>query len=245
MPSADDRISTVLEYHDDVASIFIALDDRPFIISSVAERLSEAGVRVISFLHPILSYRGVAIALSYIEFSDATEVDTTRLLAKVRETLRTLKQVVHDFHAMITSALNSIATLSGDALHADFGEISCAEVRAFISWLTDGSFFFIGTALWNQQSQLVPSESWGAWRVKSGFTDQLRSESIEDVRALKERGLDLSIRKLELTSSVHRPATLLNITLRLPNRSGESLSRWLSDLKSLDQRGSRYPDPPA
>ena len=224
MPSADDRISTALEYKDDVASLFIALDDRPFIISSVAERLSEAGVRVISFLHPILSYRGVAIALSYVEFSDTTEVDTTRLLAKVRETLRTLKQVVHDFPAMITSVLNSIAPLSSDSLRVDFGEISCAEVRAFISWLTNESFFFIGTALWNQQSQLVPSESWGAWRVKDEFTDQLRSESAEDLRALKERGLDLSIRKLELTSSVHRPAPLLNITLRLPDNAGESLS---------------------
>lgn len=224
LASAPDRISLALERRDDQAFLFIASDDRPFIISSIAERLSDAGARVVAFLHPILVFDDSMLALSFVEFSDASDVDTSRLLPKLQETLQTLKQVVHDFEDMVSSVSHASLMLSPGSMKTQFGEISAAEVQAFLSWLADGSFFFLGTGIWAQTGSLVPSDQRGAWKVDGRFMEQLRSESIEDLKALRTQGLDLSIRKLRLTSSVHRPATLLNIMVRLPKTADHVFS---------------------
>ena len=224
LPSARDRISIALERRDDSALLFIALDDRPFIISSIAERLSEAGARVVSFLHPILPFDSSAVALSFVEFSDAREVDTSRLIPSLQETLRELRQVVLDFEAM-QAVVSNVATLLGAGnMRSEFGEVPESEARAFLNWLCDGSFFFIGTASWTEAGKAAPEDITGAWRVAGRFLEQLRGESLEDLKALKDKGLDISIHRLRLTSTVHRPATLLNIMLRIPNSGGQVFS---------------------
>lgn len=222
--AAPDRISLSISSEDDVARLFLALDDRPFIISSVAERLSEAGARVSTFLHPVLTFDGAPVALSFVEFSGAGEIDSTRLLPRLQETLQTLKQVVQDFEPMSASVGEAAALFGTGQVSTTFGKIHASEIQAFLSWLREGSFFFIGTGLWDQEGRPISPEMQGAWKADGRFTEQLRSETLEDLKSLLSGNLGLSIRKLRLTSSVHRPATLLNIMFTAPNRSGQVFS---------------------
>ena len=224
LPSSPDRIALDLEQRGDRSFLFIASDDRPFIISSIAERLSDAGASVIAFLHPILPLEERAIALSYVEFGDSGAVDTARLLPRLQETLQTLKQVVLDFDPMESSVSHASLLLSSSPMRTEFGEMSSSEVQAFLSWLNDGSFFFVGSSMWDEGGKLLSIDQLGAWKVAGRFTEQLRSESAEDLKALVSKGQALSIRKLRLTSPVHRPATLLNIMLRLPKSPGHVFS---------------------
>lgn len=222
--SAPDRISLSIEQDGSVARLFLALDDHPFIISSIAERLSDAGARVAAFFHPVVRYSGKPIALSYVELADAAELDASRLLPRLQETLQLLRQVVLDFEAMTSSALRAASLLESGNVATTFGESTAIEAHAFLSWLADGSFFFIGAAQWDESANLVAAESFGAWRVAGRFSEQLRSETLEDLRALGHGKLGLSIRKLRLTSAVHRPATLLNIVIAPPKANGRALS---------------------
>lgn len=224
LASAPDRISLSIEQDGAVARLFLALDDHPFIISSIAERLSDAGARVVAFFHPVVRCDGKPIALSYVELGDAAELDASRLLPRLQETLQLLKQVVLDFEAMTTSAVRAASLLDAESVATPFGETTSIDAHAFLSWLADGSFFFIGTAQWHDSANLIPAESFGAWRVAGRFSEQLRSETLEDLKALRANKLGLSIRKLRLSSAVHRPATLLNIVIALPRARGPALS---------------------
>ncbi len=224
LAAAPDRISLSVERDGDVARLFVALDDGPFIISSIAERLSDAGARVSAFLHPLVMFDGAPIAMSFVEFSGAAEIDPSRLLPKLQETLQTLKQVVRDFEPMSTSLGQAAALFSSGEVSTNFGKTSAQEVQALLSWLRDGSFFMIGTAAWDTAGNPVASEMLGAWKVDGRFSEQLRSETREDLDSLRKGGLGLSIRKLRLSSAVHRPATLLNIMFTLPKSPGQTFS---------------------
>lgn len=224
LSSAPDRIALDLEQHGDRSFLFIASDDRPFIISSIAERLSDAGASVIAFLHPILAIEQGSVALSYVEFGDSAEVDTDRLLPRLQETLQTLKQVVSDFEPMCSSISHASLLLGPGTIRTEFGDMDSSEVQAFLSWLNDGSFFFISSGMWNESGKLDAGTQLGAWKVPGRFSEQLRSELLEDLKVLQAKKQSLSIRKLRLTSPVHRPATLLSIMVSLPRDPGRAFS---------------------
>lgn len=222
--SAPDRIALSIEQQDDSAQLFLALDDHPFIVSSISERLSEANARVVAFFHPIVKCDGIPVALSYVKLTDVAELDASLLVPKLQETLQLLKQVALDFEAMTSSTVRAASELSSGTITTPFGEITALETHAFLSWLADGSFFFVGVGQWDESDNSVSADNYGAWRVAGRFSEQLRTETLEDLKALRQSKLGLSIRKLRLSSAIHRPATLLNIVLAPPRAGGRALS---------------------
>jgi glutamate dehydrogenase len=191
--------------------LFVALDDCPFIISSIAERLYEAKIQLECFQHPILKVSNSPVALSYIEISNRTSEEAETVIPKVREALEALKQVVHDHEAMLVavkaSRFNNLANLQ-----TEYGEISALEGSTFLEWLASGSFFFLGISTWREST--TREAGLGIWKAPGAYRDSLSVEVLEDLRAVAADKVHISIHKLRLSSIVHRRASLLNIILQ-------------------------------
>lgn len=226
-----DRISLSLEQFEDGADLFLALDDHPFIISSIAETLSDADVKVDAFLHPIVVFNDKPVAVSFIRIVEDSVERARPLLPRLREMLRNLTRVGGDFAAMkelITTTLHHVPTT---ALPSNTGELPGEEVAQFLAWLNDGCFFFLGAGTGSTERGLEPSSLLGIWRAESPYTAALHGEVREDIDALTKAGLQFSIRKLRLSSRIHRHATLVHILIK-PQKSNPSLSSFVGYLTS-------------
>jgi NAD-specific glutamate dehydrogenase len=101
--SQPDRIVLNFSLAEDTGALFIALDDHPFIISSLAETLSDADIRVDAFLHPVVLFRGAPIASSFIEVHTTAIDRAPPLLPRLREMLRNLTRVGGDAVPLIVA----------------------------------------------------------------------------------------------------------------------------------------------
>jgi glutamate dehydrogenase len=224
MSSSSDRVAVSVKQENGSLSLFTALDDCPFIVSSIAERLSDAQIRVNTFLHPIFIYKGTTVAVSYVDIDPACRDAVTGLLPRVTETIGILKSVVEDFEPMSSFIGKWAGSIHMPELVAEFGTIETQEASDLLSWLVDGSFFLLGTALFDKHGTTVPEGALGLWRVPGSYREEILREVDEDLGALQHKHLDLSIRKLRHTSAVHRPATLIHVLVRTSRGSDEILS---------------------
>ncbi len=214
MTASSDRVQVSVNHQEESLSLFTALDDCPFIVSSIAERLSDAHIRVNAFLHPIFIYKGVPVAMSYVDIDPTYRESVSALVPRLRETIEVLKCVVGDFEAMSSRIESASGSIEMRTLAVEFGTIENQEASDLLSWLVDGSFFLLGTALFSQLDEADPQDALGLWRVPGNYREEILREVREDIAALNNAGLDLSIRKLRHSSAVHRPATLLHVLIR-------------------------------
>lgn len=199
-----------------VDALFIALEDRPFIISTIAERLSDAGIKVRMFLHPVLVVNGLARAFSYIEFDDDVETYPT-LADSIRESLLALTQVVKDFEAMSKHVEDFSTRIPADTVESDFGAIDSSEIQYLLKWLCDGAFFLLGTRTQSEKSSESPALPLGLWKLKSPNLLQVHREALDDIERVTQSDKTLDIRKLRTTSIVHRRTTYLHIIVKNKN----------------------------
>ncbi len=224
MTKSSDGVGVSVKQEGGTLSLFTALHDCPFIVSSLAERLSDAQVRVNAFLHPIFVYKGSPVAMSYVDIDPACHDAVTKLLPRLSETIEVLKSVVEDFEPMSSFIAKWAGSIRMPELIAEFGAIETQEASELLSWLVDGSFFLLGTALFGQPGKAIPEGALGLWRVPGPYREAILREVGEDLGALESMHLDLSIRKLRHCSAVHRPATLIHVLIRTSRGSGEILS---------------------
>lgn len=224
MTTSSDRVAVSVRHDDGTLSLFTALDDCPFIVSSIAERLSDAQVRVNAFLHPILVYKGTTIALSFVDMDPSSQDAVTSLLPRLAETIEVLKCVVEDFEPMLSFISTWAESIRMPELTTECGTIESQEASDLLSWLVDGSFFLLGTALFDKHGKAVPEGALGLWRVRGTYRDEILREVLEDLGALGDTHLDLSIRKLRHCSAVHRPATLIHVLVRTSRNTDQTLS---------------------
>jgi glutamate dehydrogenase len=224
MTVSADRVQVSVKHEGVSLSLFTALDDCPFIVSSIAERLSDAHIRVNAFLHPIFIYKGAPVAVSYVDIDPACRESVTALLPRLAETIEVLKCVVEDFEPMSSFVERASTSINMRDVVVEFGTIQTHEASNLLSWLVDGSFFLLGTATFKEFGEAVPEEALGLWRVAGTYREEIFSEIREDLRALENTRLDLSIRKLRHCSAVHRPATLLHMLLRTSREPNKVVS---------------------
>jgi NAD-specific glutamate dehydrogenase len=224
MTTSPEHVQVSITRGESCLSLFTALDDCPFIVSSIAERLSDAHIRVNAFLHPIFVYKGNPVAISYIDIEPSCHEAATNLLPRLYETIRILKRVVHDFEPMSCLVANAAASIQKRSISVEFGTIDAMEAGKLLSWLVDGSFFLLGTAYFSSAPHAEPEQGLGFWRVVGSYREKLLREIREDLTALDSSKVDLSIRKLRHNSAVHRPATLLHILVKSPLMEGQCLS---------------------
>jgi glutamate dehydrogenase len=219
--TSPDRVACLLERSDSWTGLFIALDDHPFIISSVAERLYDEDVALECFQHPILTVGKQHIALSYIEIAPRSKDGIDRVISHLRETLVNLKRVVRD-HEIMISQTAKIQGLIPTSFRTEWGELPGREIAQFLEWIATGTFFFCGVSHWNETSHL---ESGSGLLSESGsYQDVLRRELLKDFQAASASGSTFSIHKLQLNSIVHRRVPLVHIIVRPDSQS----TRWSS-----------------
>ncbi|MEN9846167.1 MAG: hypothetical protein RIS36_1314 [Pseudomonadota bacterium] len=226
-----DRIVLHFSLADNAGALFIALDDHPFIISSIAETLSDADIRVDAFLHPIVLFKGAPIAASFIEVHDGSIDRTPPLLPRLRQMLRSLTRVGGDFPAMKGLVSETRGKLQTTTLRSNSGDLPSSEVAQFLEWLNDGCFFFLGAGTGTLEKGLQPSSLLGVWHGENSYTTDLGTEVHEDIQTLKQDDLHISIRKLRLSSRIHRHATLLHVLVQ-PTKSSSAIASFIGYLTS-------------
>lgn len=226
-----DRIALNLNQYDDGGDLFLALDDHPFIISSVAETLSDADVKVDAFLHPIFVHKGAPVAVSFIRIAEGSFDRAQALLPRLREMLHSLTRVGKDFAAMKALVTTTIHKLPTTPLISNSGEFPAEEVSQFLAWLNEGCFFFIAAGAGSTDRGLDAASLLGIWSAENAHAGELRAEVREDVAALAKGGLLFSIRKLRLSSRIHRHATLVHILVQ-PQKSSPAFSSFVGYLTS-------------
>jgi glutamate dehydrogenase len=219
--TAPDRIASLLKRSDSWTGLFLALDDHPFIISSVAERLYDEDIALECFQHPILVVGKENIALSYIEISPRSSEDIEKVIPALRETLTNLKRVVTDHEIMLSQTANLQGQVTS-TFRTEWGDLPGREVAQFLEWIATGTFFFCGVSHWTDASRLEHGS--GLWSGLGPYQDSLRSELAKDYQAASASGSTFSIHKLQLNSTVHRRVPLVHIIVR-PN---SNTNAWFS-----------------
>lgn len=214
-------IGSLILQSETSCSMFLALSDHPFIISTIAERLHEAEIQLECFQHPILTIDTTSVALSYLEIHPRCADDIAVAQPKVLEALDALKQVVADHQEMI-SLVRAIKRSTGTPWSTEYGEISGHEGSAFLDWLTSGTFFFVAASTWMGSNTSI--QKLGIWKIPGSYRDALETEVKEDIASAEIPQPEISIHKLRLSSLVHRRASLLHIMIKHQDGSGHASS---------------------
>ena len=216
-------------------AVEIVTDDMPFLIDSVGMELNRQGVGVHLVIHPVMNVRrdlggrllevlppgseanGDAIAESVIHAevdrgSDPAKLDELR--GHLERVLGEVRAVVEDWPAMRERALEEVAELDSSPPPLDAEEV--AEAKAFLRWLEDHNFTFLGYReyeLENGDGHLrltgVTGSGLGILRQAGGRESSRGFEKLPPrVRALALEPYLLNLTKANSRATVHRPAYL-------------------------------------
>ncbi|WP_428312374.1 NAD-glutamate dehydrogenase [Hydrocarboniphaga sp.] len=145
-----------------LALVETCVDDMPYLVDTVAIAVREAGVSIDWAVHPILKLRrdagGQIVAIGDAAAADAgagleswihmefeplpNEAAYAALEQELNDSLADLRRAVGDAPAMVERALALAEGLAQTPPNADPAEF--AEGRAFLQWLADGHFTFLG-----------------------------------------------------------------------------------------------------
>ncbi|MEX1007888.1 MAG: NAD-glutamate dehydrogenase [Acidimicrobiia bacterium] len=118
----------------------IVTDDMPFVVDSVSALLARAGYEIHLLLHPVVGRESFVHAEIDRE-SDRAVLDA--LAASIESALADVRVAVDDWQAMRDRALELVAELR-DAPPPPIDPGDVAEAAAFLEWLVDDHFTFVG-----------------------------------------------------------------------------------------------------
>ena len=188
------------------------VDDMPFLVDSISMEVSrhERSIRLV--IRPIMRIvrddqgrleqvgDGNAESLIHVELdrlTDAEEIDELR--AGLLRVLGDVRAAVEDWQPMRQRAHDILAELAKQPPPVDADEL--AEARAFLEWLADDHFTFLGFREYDI--------------LKENNEDVLRGVAGSGLGILREKGAPVSASFAELPPEVRRRArekTLLNLT---------------------------------
>ncbi len=225
--------------------------ERPFVVDTIREFLHKQGLAIEHMVYPLLDVvrdaagRVVAIhpasdtgtkeSLVHCEIERVTA--PARLAYLEQELKRRLQDVVRatdDFPAML-AVLDSVAEeLAGHpATSAEVADEQ-SEIRAFLRWLHDGAFVFLGYRAYDivageggEPSVLVePGSGLGVLRneAESRFATPVPLSRLPtNMRTLAERGPVLIISKSNAEATVHRASRMDYIGLKKLDAEGRTV----------------------
>jgi glutamate dehydrogenase len=225
-------------------AVEIVTDDMPFLIDSIGMELNARGFRVHVIIHPVMKVRrddagalvevlphgsdaDDAIAESVVQAEVARQTDPEELAELERHLVRVIDEVraaVTDWRAMRARAVDLADELEREPPPLDSDEI--AEARAFLAWLEDHNFTFLGYCeydLTGDGGELslasVPGTSLGILRH-----EEPRARGFESFPpAVRARALEpylLNVTKANSRATVHRPAFLDYVGVKRFDASG-------------------------
>lgn len=227
----------------------IIMDDRPFIVDSVRAEMKRLGIRITHLLHPILGLarddqgkllrklekgkHGEAYELYFVEQIDSLERQT-EVRQRVEAVLQDVLLATSDYQALkaqagkVKESLAALRQASKDETRA----ADLAECEAFIDWLCEHNFVFLGYREYNllrQQGrvdlQLDVDSCLGILR-KTENSNYLKpvplNELPDGLRARVENGPLLIVTKANAQATVHRDARIDYIGIKKWNEKDET-----------------------
>jgi glutamate dehydrogenase len=238
----------------------IVCDDMPFLVDSVTMELSRQGHAIEMLIHPVMrvvrSREGLlvdvvapeatdpdAIAESIIHVELTRQPDPERLpglRVGIEQVLQDVRAAVEDWQPMRERSAQLAAELEDRPPPCERHLL--AECRAFLTWLADGHFTFLGYREYELGDGVLSA-------IRGTGLGILRDEGGERSKRLSERALaeahrsnPLVLSKANARSTVHRPAYLDYIGVKRFDADGRVLGerRFLGLYTS-----SAYHAPPA
>jgi glutamate dehydrogenase len=228
-----------------------SVSERPFVVDTIRELLHAEGLAIRHIVYPLVDVErdgegrvtevrpasdgGSKESLVHCEVERVS--DPARLEHLSRELERRLQDVVRvtdDFGAMLEALESVLAEVRGRAHGNGQQEAEIAEIRAFLEWLRDGAFVFLG---YRAYDLLVDEKGRGGVVVVAGsglgiLRNEARSRFAQPVplaelpaatRALVNGGPMLIISKSNAASTVHRRARMDYIGIRRLDADGRTL----------------------
>jgi len=244
--------------------------DRPFIVDTVREALHQAGCTVRLLLHPILGVerdgqRALAAVLpaeralrqeSFIHVEVDPVPDTTLRAAledDLRQRLGDLLLATNDYQAM-RQATASLASELRTSQTPRPGEPPAEELAAFLDWLTEGNFVFLGYRAYTLAGEgpdatigVQPGSSLGLMRKeRSVFAQNPKLRDLEpSLRRRVQHGPPLVLTKTSAESPVHRRARMDYVGVRTYDAkgrlSGEKLLIGLLTARAYGEESAEVP----
>ena len=215
--------------------IEIVNDDMPFLVDSVAAELSRQGLAVHLLVHPVLGAHrdhhhrlegfsaigaGAAESLMHIEIDRQDEDGHRRAIQALERVLDDVRGAVADWAPMRAAAKAAHGEL------AAIGGEEAEETAAFLDWLHDDHFTFLGWrrfAFGPRNKVAVEGEGLGLLRSSDSwvFDDKVSlADMPADVRAFLHRPDLLMVTKSARYSTVHRPVHLDVVGVKRCDSSG-------------------------
>jgi glutamate dehydrogenase len=194
----------------------IVQPDAPFLVDSVMGELIEAGASVMAMFHPLAETADGRRSAIQVWIEPMGEDHAPRLVEGLEATLADVREAVNDFDAMTALMDHAVAELKSGAPNAD--PAGLAEDLAFLQWLGDGHFVFLGArsyiypreadgAYAADEPQIVPNSSLGVLRDPRRVVLRRGSEPavlLPEMRAELAVAPPLIVAKSNLKSTVHR-----------------------------------------
>ncbi|HEX2125143.1 MAG TPA: NAD-glutamate dehydrogenase [Thermoleophilaceae bacterium] len=214
-------------------AVEVVTDDMPFLTDSVTMELNRQGFGVHVVIHPVMTMRrdddgrltdvldphtadqGIHESLIHAEVDPHTDpADLERLRQNVQRVVGGVRAAVEDWPKMRRRALDIAAELDENPPPVDGDEI--AEASAFLTWLEDHNFTFLGYREYTLEDgddglrlNAVPGSGLGILRQRGGETSSRGFDRLPaGVRALALEPYLLNLTKANSRATVHRPSYL-------------------------------------
>ncbi len=211
------------------------VSERPFVVDTIREFLHSQDLPIEYNVYPIINVErdadgvvtnigpshegGTRESFVHCEVARVTDTDTLEMLeAEIRERLEDVVRATDDFHPMIDAVNNTVTTLAEMAREDEERRPELEEAQAFLRWLRDGAFVFLGYRDYEisgegaaRSVQVVENTGLGILRDSSESAFH-RPVPLQDLptgmRELAEGGPLLIISKTNAESTVHRRARM-------------------------------------
>ncbi|AQV93623.1 NAD-glutamate dehydrogenase [Cupriavidus necator] len=235
-------------WHSDHTVVEIVNDDMPFLVDSVTMEINRQGLALHSAIHPVFRvWRGAGGGIeriapggagkagdhsrleSFIHF----EIDRSGEAARLEALRSGIAQVLVDVRAAVEDWPQMCditrTTISAMAQAPDAASPDSVEARAFLEWMMDDHFSFLG----QRDYQLVSQDGRYFLRGVAGsgagiLRESLREPDAEDVTllpaaatAIIEGSLPIFLTKANSRATVHRPGYLDYVGIKLLDENGK------------------------
>src|SRR5919107_1350564 len=222
-------------------------DDMPFLVDSTRMEINRQGYAIHMILHPVMNVRrdeegrllevlppdadeedAISESVIHVEVDRQTEPFVLEDLKQaIQKTLADVKAAVEDWPKMRERVGDIVSGLEENP--PDFEPEDLAETRAFLEWIDDNYFTFLGYREYDLTTQngeealcAVQGSGLGILRQsESGPVSRRFAELPPGVRRLARTPKLLNLTKANSRATVHRPSYLDYIGIKKFDESGE------------------------
>ncbi len=233
-------------YETGTSVVELVVDDAPFLVDSITAEIQAHGIAVQRVLHPVIGVvrdeAGTLIEVTHARRAQQRESvqhyeldrsldeeEAAHLQAQLDGVLSDIHAVVRDFEPMTRSIDRMVGV--AEAGRARYPTEEVYETTAFLRWLLDGNFVFLGfreyriTGIGSERAlSVVPGSGLGllAEHHQSAFATPVPMSRLPDALQQRyEKGGLLVITKTNRLSTVHRRVKMDYIGVRHLGPDGE------------------------